>query len=251
MKPRQLFRGLLRRNKTVAKPAPPESEAEKGREFERTIQAAVAMNKFPPRCLPGLRCDRASGEEAEVLVARPHRPGDAGPRGRGATSAGRSPDDQSLARDHGEGNFRFPPFRSHTRRAPSVRRGEPQVPLSPCRPAEQAVDWKRVNENTEELRAFLVPPNGGERIENPLGGEVVFKLRGTQTREAMSVFEAANAPTQGPPLHVHAALDELIYVIDGAIRVRLDDRVERAAAGACVFIPRGTPHTWAGGGGGS
>jgi quercetin dioxygenase-like cupin family protein len=102
-----------------------------------------------------------------------------------------------------------------------------------------------VNENTEELRAFLVPPNGGERIENPLGGEVVFKLRGTQTREALSVFEAANAPTQGPPLHVHAALDELIYVIDGAIRVRLDDRVERAAAGACVFIPRGTPHTWA------
>jgi quercetin dioxygenase-like cupin family protein len=29
------------------------------------------------------------------------------------------------------------------------------------------------------------------------------------------------------------------------IRVRLEDRVERAAAGACVFIPRGTPHTWA------
>jgi quercetin dioxygenase-like cupin family protein len=102
-----------------------------------------------------------------------------------------------------------------------------------------------VNENTEELRAFLVPPNGGERIENPLGGEVVFKLRGTQTREALSVFEAANAPTQGPPLHVHAALDELIYVIEGAIRVRLNDRVERAASGAYVFIPRGTPHTWA------
>ena len=27
--------------------------------------------------------------------------------------------------------------------------------------------------------------------------------------------------------------------------VLLNDRVERAAAGACVFIPRGTPHTWA------
>jgi hypothetical protein len=49
MKPRQLFRGLLRRNKTVAKPAPSKSEAEKVREFERTIQAGVAMNKFPPR----------------------------------------------------------------------------------------------------------------------------------------------------------------------------------------------------------
>jgi quercetin dioxygenase-like cupin family protein len=96
--------------------------------------------------------------------------------------------------------------------------------------------------------AFLVPLDGGERIENPLGGEVVFKARGAQTREALTVFEAVNAPGQGPPLHVHALLDEVIYVIGGTIRVRLEDRVEQAAAGAYVFIPRGTPHTWAVGG---
>jgi quercetin dioxygenase-like cupin family protein len=95
------------------------------------------------------------------------------------------------------------------------------------------------------MDAFLVPPGGGERIENPLGGEIVFKARGAQTREALTVFEAANAPGQGPPLHVHTVLDEMIYVIDGTIRVRLEDRVEQATAGACVFIPRGTPHTWA------
>ena len=95
------------------------------------------------------------------------------------------------------------------------------------------------------MDAFLVPPGGGERIENPLGGEIVFKARGVQTGGALSMFEAANAPGQGPPLHVHALLDELIYVIDGTIRVRLEDRVERATAGACVFVPRGTPHTWA------
>ena len=108
-----------------------------------------------------------------------------------------------------------------------------------------AVELERVEENRVEMNAFLVPPDGGERIENPLGGEIVFKARGAQTGEALTVFEAANAPTQGPPLHVHAALDEVIYVLDGTIRVRLEDRVERAAAGACIFIPRGTPHTWA------
>jgi quercetin dioxygenase-like cupin family protein len=95
------------------------------------------------------------------------------------------------------------------------------------------------------LDAFLIPPNGGERIENPLGGEIVFKARGARTGEALTVFEATNAPRQGPPLHVHSQLDEVIYVVDGTIRVRLEDRVEQAAAGACVFIPRGTPHTWA------
>ena len=95
------------------------------------------------------------------------------------------------------------------------------------------------------MDGFLVPPGDGERIENPLGGEIVFKARGAQTRGALTVFEAANAPGQGPPLHVHTLLDELIYVIDGTIRVRLEDRIEQAAAGAYVFIPRGTPHTWA------
>jgi quercetin dioxygenase-like cupin family protein len=95
------------------------------------------------------------------------------------------------------------------------------------------------------MDAFLVPADGGDRIENPLGGEIVFKVRGAQAGDALTVFEAANDSTQGPPLHVHATLDEVIYVIDGTIRVRLEDRVEQAAAGACVFIPRGTPHTWA------
>src|SRR3954471_19294788 len=94
------------------------------------------------------------------------------------------------------------------------------------------------------MDGFLVLPGDGKRIENPLGGEIVFKARGAQTREALTVFEAVNAPGQGPPLHVHSLLDELIYVIDGTIRVRLEDRVEQAAAGAYVFIPRGTPHTW-------
>ena len=36
---------------------------------------------------------------------------------------------------------------------------------------EQVVELEGVNEHNEDLEAFLVPPDGGERIENPLGGE--------------------------------------------------------------------------------
>lgn len=90
----------------------------------------------------------------------------------------------------------------------------------------------------------LLPPHGGERIENPLGGEIVFKARAAQTGGSLTVFEAINPPGQGPPYHVHEALDEVIYVLDGTLRVRLGDRVDQASAGAFVFIPRGTPHTW-------
>ncbi len=92
--------------------------------------------------------------------------------------------------------------------------------------------------------AVLLPPDGGERIENPLGGEIVFKARAAQTSGSLTVFEAVNLPGQGPPYHVHDALDEVIYVLDGMLRVRLADRVEEAPTGAFVFIPRGTPHTW-------
>lgn len=94
--------------------------------------------------------------------------------------------------------------------------------------------------------AVLLPVGGGERIENPLGGEIVFKARAAQTGGSLTVFEAVNPPGQGPPYHVHDALDEVIYVLDGTLRIRLADRVHEAPSGAFVFIPRGTPHTWEG-----
>jgi quercetin dioxygenase-like cupin family protein len=92
--------------------------------------------------------------------------------------------------------------------------------------------------------SLLVPPGHGQLFENPLGGEIVFKARGPQTRGSLTAFEAVNSPGQGPPYHVHETLDEVIYVLEGTLRVRLADRVERAEAGTFVFVPRGTPHTW-------
>jgi quercetin dioxygenase-like cupin family protein len=94
--------------------------------------------------------------------------------------------------------------------------------------------------------AVLLPPGRGERIENPLGGEIVFKARSAETAGSLTVFEAVNPPGQGPPYHVHDALDEVIFVLGGSLRVRLADKVEQATAGAFVFIPRGLPHTWEG-----
>jgi quercetin dioxygenase-like cupin family protein len=103
-----------------------------------------------------------------------------------------------------------------------------------------------VGEGAVSEDAVLLPPGHGDRIENPLGGEIVFKARAAQTAGSLSVFEAVNPPGKGPPYHVHDALDEVIYVLEGTLRVRLVDEVEEAAAGAFVFIPRGMPHTWEG-----
>lgn len=94
------------------------------------------------------------------------------------------------------------------------------------------------------IAAIQLSPGMGETIDSPIGGRITFKARGAQTGGAMSVFESVTPPGEGPPFHVHEAIDELIYVLDGTLRVRLGDQVEDATAGAFVFIPRGQPHTW-------
>ena len=48
----------------------------------------------------------------------------------------------------------------------------------------------------------------------------------------------------GPPLHVHTEEDELMYVLDGEIRIDLDGDSTVVSAGAVVTLPHGVPHVW-------
>ena len=87
-------------------------------------------------------------------------------------------------------------------------------------------------------------PGEGGTVDNPLGGDVVFKARGEQTEGTLTAFETVVAPGEGPPLHTHANEDESLYVLDGEVRFKLGDEIRAAPAGSFVFIPRGAPHTW-------
>jgi len=59
------------------------------------------------------------------------------------------------------------------------------------------------------------------------------------------VMEIEVAPGfAGPPLHVHAQIDHVLYVLDGSVAVRIGDQSSVLEAGGCVFIPHGTPHTF-------
>jgi quercetin dioxygenase-like cupin family protein len=91
---------------------------------------------------------------------------------------------------------------------------------------------------------FHVAPGEGPSVENPTGGRLTFKAMADATRGALTAIEATAAPGEGPPLHVHRDQDETIYVLDGRYLVKLGERYVDAPAGAFVFIPRGTPHTW-------
>jgi mannose-6-phosphate isomerase-like protein (cupin superfamily) len=45
-----------------------------------------------------------------------------------------------------------------------------------------------------------------------------------------------------PPPHVHSQEDEFLYVLLGDVTFYADGQVFSAAAGECIFLPRGTPH---------
>ena len=95
---------------------------------------------------------------------------------------------------------------------------------------------------------ILLAPGEGATVENPVVRRLTFKLRGEQTKGALSVFESVAAPGEGPPLHLHVNQDEVLYVLEGRFRVQLGTEIEDAPPGTLVFFPRGVAHTWKNGG---
>lgn len=89
----------------------------------------------------------------------------------------------------------------------------------------------------------VVAPGQGLAVENPVGGVMTFKATASETAGVLTAIDTIAAPGEGPPLHVHAE-DELIYTLEGRLRVRLGDTIQPAEPGSFVFIPSGTPHTW-------
>jgi quercetin dioxygenase-like cupin family protein len=99
--------------------------------------------------------------------------------------------------------------------------------------------------------AVSVGPGEGKTIEGPAGGPLTFKLRGEQSEGAVTAFENAIAPGDGPPLHTHANEDETFYVVEGELRFKLGEEIAPAPAGTFIFIPRGVAHCFQNTGGGT
>ncbi|MBA2273486.1 MAG: cupin domain-containing protein [Actinobacteria bacterium] len=90
--------------------------------------------------------------------------------------------------------------------------------------------------------SVVLGPGGGTTVQNPVGGPLTIKVRGEQTNGSMSVFESTVAPLEGPPLHTHAREDEVLYIIEGEFRFRLEENVSLAPARSIILVPSGTRH---------
>ena len=75
-----------------------------------------------------------------------------------------------------------------------------------------------------------------------LGASIRLIARAIDTDGRFTVFEQTTPAGWGPPRHVHAKEDEIVYVLDGTYEVSLGDERRTVSAGGCAILPRGIPH---------
>jgi len=85
----------------------------------------------------------------------------------------------------------------------------------------------------------FAPPDGGTVLDFLA---VTHRLTSAQTGGAYYLFESSFEPETGNGLHVHAREDEIGYVLEGALEVRLRDQTRVLEAGGIARLPKGIPH---------
>ena len=95
------------------------------------------------------------------------------------------------------------------------------------------------NPTMTDLKA--VEPGGGDHrfFLNHLAS-VKVSAGGSATR--MSAVEFTAPRGFGPPLHLHREEDEIMYVLDGEVRLDLGEESQVVTGGAVVSLPHGIPH---------
>ena len=73
-------------------------------------------------------------------------------------------------------------------------------------------------------------------------GHAAVLVAGEETGGRFALVELVLARGAEPPCHRHHWEDETLYVLAGALRVRVGDAWVEAPAGAAVFLPRGGEH---------
>lgn len=93
-------------------------------------------------------------------------------------------------------------------------------------------------------KPFYVAPRA-PLTPGPGSTDVRTIIQSHQTNKQFSNIEVAVSPKQmGPSPHIHADLDELMYVIEGTATVLIGTEVYEIQSGAWNFRPRGIVHSF-------
>jgi len=92
---------------------------------------------------------------------------------------------------------------------------------------------------SDNTQPVFVPPHSGKKLEFRA---VTHKLTGQQTDSAYYLFETVFGPGDGNRLHVHRREDEVGYVLEGALEIRLADQTVVVEAGSVAHLPKNISH---------
>ena len=92
---------------------------------------------------------------------------------------------------------------------------------------------------SDQPRPIIVPPSSGRELKF-LG--ITHKLTPQQTGSGYYLFEFEFDPESGNRVHVHQFEDEVVYVLEGAIEIRLDNQKQQAVLGGVAHLPKQIPH---------
>jgi mannose-6-phosphate isomerase-like protein (cupin superfamily) len=110
------------------------------------------------------------------------------------------------------------------------------------------------------MDGLIVPPGQGRKLTTK-AQEVTFKVTGAHSSFA-SCFEVVVPPGFDVGAHIHNRSEEFFYILEGELDVLAfepitrtaqrwqdwessgGDRVVRAGAGSCMFVPTGCPHAF-------
>jgi uncharacterized cupin superfamily protein len=96
------------------------------------------------------------------------------------------------------------------------------------------------------MRAVVVGPGEGRFIAvGSSGTGVTVKASATETGSLCTVWEGRVPPgTVGAGPHYHRERDEIFYVLEGELMLRIGDETHTARAGTFAFVPRETVHAF-------
>lgn len=84
---------------------------------------------------------------------------------------------------------------------------------------------------------------GGPRAARA-GSAAAILVAGAETGGRFALVELRERGGAGPPRHLHAHEDEVVYVLAGRVTVHAGDAALDAPAGTCVLLPRGGEHSY-------
>ena len=75
-----------------------------------------------------------------------------------------------------------------------------------------------------------------------MGELVAFKIAGSQTGGAYSLFEVQTPPGSGAPPHVQHREDGAFCVLEGEYEFLVEGRTINVGAGSLIYVPKGNLH---------